>query len=124
MQNVILVVHLLLALSLVGIVLMQRSEGGGLGMGGGGGGGVMSSRGATTALAKITWALAIAFICTSITLTILAARDSAGSSVIDRLGTAPAADSSAPAGLGGDDLDGLLPPPTGDATTPLIPRAD
>ncbi len=37
MQNVILIVHLLLALSLIGAVLLQRSEGGGLGMGGGGG---------------------------------------------------------------------------------------
>ena len=36
MENVVLVVHLLLALSLIGVVLLQRSEGGGLGMGGGG----------------------------------------------------------------------------------------
>ena len=36
MENVVLVVHLLLALSLIGVVLLQRSEGGGLGIGGGG----------------------------------------------------------------------------------------
>ena len=41
MQNVILVIHLLLAIGLVGVVLLQRSEGGGLGIGGGGGGGGM-----------------------------------------------------------------------------------
>jgi preprotein translocase subunit SecG len=73
MENVILIVHLILALCLIGVVLLQRSEGGGLGMGGGGGGGVMSGRAAATALGKLTWAFAIAFICTSITLTVLAA---------------------------------------------------
>jgi hypothetical protein len=46
----------------------------------------MSGRAAATALGKVTWVLAIAFICTSITLTILAAQRSAGTSVIDRLG--------------------------------------
>ena len=65
MQNVILIVHLLLALSLIGAVLLQRSEGGGLGMGGGGG--AMSQRAAATALGKVTWILAIGFIVTSIT---------------------------------------------------------
>ncbi|MGR3504549.1 MAG: preprotein translocase subunit SecG [Paracoccaceae bacterium] len=118
MENVILIIHLLLALALIGVVLMQRSEGGGLGMGGGGGG-AMSGRAAATALGKVTWILAIAFICTSITLTIIAAQKSAGSSVLDRIGSersAPAADPVAPAG-------DLLPPPAGD-TAPLVPRAD
>ena len=64
MENIVLTIHLILALALVGIVLLQRSEGGGLGLGGGGGGGdgIMSGRGAATALTKITWVLAIAFI--------------------------------------------------------------
>ena len=120
MENVILIIHLLLALALIGVVLMQRSEGGGLGMGGGGGGGgVMSSRGAATALGKVTWLLAIAFICTSITLTIVAAQKSAGSSVLDRIGTERSAPASDPAAPLGD----LLPPPAGD-TSPLVPRAD
>ena len=57
MENVVLIIHLLLALGLIGVVLMQRSEGGGLGMGGGGGG-VMSGRAAATALGKVTWILA------------------------------------------------------------------
>ena len=51
MENVVLVIHLILALLLIGAVLLQRSEGGALGMGGGGGGGgVMSGRSAATAL--------------------------------------------------------------------------
>ncbi len=122
MENVVLIIHLLLALALIGVVLMQRSEGGGLGMGGGGGGGAMSGRAAATALGKVTWILAICFIITSITLTIIAAQKSAGSSVLDRLGDAPAAATeSAPSGLGeGSDL----LPPSVDDNAPLVPRAD
>ncbi len=120
MENVILTVHLILALLLVGVVLLQRSEGGGLGMGGGGNG-VMSGRGAATALTKLTWALAACFIATSMTLTYLAAVEADQGSVIDQLGgTAPAAEEApAPIAPGQD----LLPPSTGDApATP--PRAD
>ena len=122
MENVVLIIHLLLALSLIGVVLMQRSEGGGLGMGGGGGGGAMSGRAAATALGKVTWILAIAFIITSITLTIIAAQKAAGSSVLDRMSDAPAAvEESAPSGLGeGSDL----LPPSADDNAPLVPRAD
>ena len=48
MENVVLIIHLLLALALIGVVLLQRSEGGGLGMGSGGG--AISQRAAATAL--------------------------------------------------------------------------
>ena len=121
MENVILVIHLVLALGLIGIVLLQRSEGGGLGIGGGGGGGVMSSRGAATALGKLTWLFAIAFLGTSITLTVIAAKNAADSSVIDTLGIqAPAAEGDAPAL---PDVTDLLPPSSADdSLTP--PRAD
>lgn len=86
MENVVLTLHLILALALIGVVLMQRSEGGGLGMGGGGGGAV-SGRGAATALSKLTWIIAIGFLITSLTLTVLATTASRGDSVIERLGT-------------------------------------
>ncbi|MEX0285350.1 MAG: preprotein translocase subunit SecG [Paracoccaceae bacterium] len=120
MENVVLIIHLFLALGLIAIVLMQRSEGGGLGMGSGGGGAV-SGRAAATALGKLTWILAAAFICTSMALTVIAAQKSAGSSVIDRLGpVTPEASDSAPADLPlGEDL----LPPTADGEAPL-PRAD
>ena len=120
MQNVLLIIHLVLALCLIGAVLVQRSEGGGLGMGGGGG--VMSSRGAATAMAKLTWVFAACFIATSITLTILAARGSDGASVLDRLAPAPAEAPATP-DAGGDLLPGgnLLPPPAGSSTDPLTP---
>ena len=122
MENVVLIIHLILAFGLIGIVLLQRSEGGGLGMGGGGGGGAMSGRAAATALGKLTWILAAAFICTSLALTIIAAEKAAGTSVLDRLGTQPAQSESAdPVQL--PDAGNLLPPTEGD-DAPLVPRAD
>ncbi|MEY8839734.1 preprotein translocase subunit SecG, partial [Cribrihabitans sp. XS_ASV171] len=118
MENVVLIIHLLLALSLIAVVLMQRSEGGGLGMGGGGG--VMSGRSAATALSKVTWVLAVAFIVTSLTLTIIAAQKAAGTSVLDRLGVPEATetrDGTTPSVPVGSDL---LPPAQGD-DAPLVP---
>jgi preprotein translocase subunit SecG len=114
MENVILIVHLILALCLIGVVLLQRSEGGGLGMGGGGG--AISARGAATALGKLTWAFAVAFIATSITLTVLAARNSADSSVVDRLGLETDEQGAPRATLPVDDL--LPPPENGGPLTP------
>jgi len=122
MENVVLTVHLLLALALIGVVLLQRSEGGGLGMGGGGGG-AQTGRSAATALGKLTWVLAIAFICTSMTLTVIAAKNSAGSSVLDRIVDRPAAsaaDEEDPAAATGGTL---LPPAAGD-DAPLLPTAE
>jgi preprotein translocase subunit SecG len=116
MENVVLVIHLILALSLIGVVLLQRSEGAALLSGGGN----MTGRSTMTPLGKVTWALAIAFIATSVTLTIIAAEKSAGTSVVDRLGTEAPAEAEAPALPPAEDL---LPPSGGDA--PLTPpRAD
>ena len=112
MENVVLVIHLILALGLIGIVLLQRSEGGGLGIGGGGGGAY--GRPASTALGKVTWLFAIAFIVTSLTLTIIAAKNSEGDSVIERLGTETNDDNGTK--ILGDDL---LPP--SDSDDPLTP---
>ncbi len=116
MENVVLVVHLILALSLIGAVLLQRSEGGGLGIGGGGG--AAGARPAATAMGKFTWFLAIGFIATSIALTIIAAEKSAGASVLDRLTDAPASAPAATPDLG----ENLLPPSSDDA--PLVPSGN
>ncbi|HBJ39623.1 MAG TPA: preprotein translocase subunit SecG, partial [Hyphomonas sp.] len=73
MQNVILVVHILACLIVTGLVLIQKSEGGGLGIGGGGGGGagsLMSGRGAAGALVRSTIMFAGIFFVTSLALTI------------------------------------------------------
>lgn len=116
MNTVVLTIHLLLAFGLIIVVLLQRSEGGGLGIGGGGG--VVSGRGAATALSKLTWTLGAGFVCTSLALTVLSAREAGVTSVIDRLdggiaAPGPAGDVPAP-GSGGS----LLPPPPSDATAP------
>ena len=116
MENVVLIIHLILALSLIGTVLLQRSEGGGLGMGGGGG--ATGSRPAATAMSKFTWALAIAFICTSIALTLIAQSNSSGASVADRLTPVPTEEGVEVPSLG----DSLLPPSADD--TPLLPAGE
>ncbi len=125
MENVVLAIHLIVALLLVGVVLLQRSEGGGLGIGGGGGG-VVSGRAAATALGKVTWGLAIAFIATSITLTILSARDSASSSVIDQIGGTTPAPATAPAtgsttAPAAPNLGAVPTTPAPSSTSPAIP---
>ncbi len=103
MVEVLLVVHILLALALIGVVLLQRSEGGGLGIGGGGGGGggmggFLTGRGTANLLTRTTAILAAGFMATSILLTILAGTDKP-TSILDTLpGQTPApSGSSAPA---------------------------
>lgn len=110
MENVILTVHLILALLLIGVVLLQRNEGGALLSGGG----AMTARGAANALTRLTWIFAGLFIATSITLTVLAARNAAGSSVVDQAPaeTAPAETPAAPAAPEGN----LLPPAPAETT--------
>ncbi|MDP2697802.1 preprotein translocase subunit SecG [Thalassospira sp.] len=89
MQTVILVIHLLLALSMIGVILIQRSEGGGLGIGGSGGGGgnfgVMSSRGAANLLTRTTGILAAAFMVTSLALALLSNTQSQPGSILDQV---------------------------------------
>ncbi len=97
MSNVLLVIHLMLAISMIGVVLLQRSEGGGLGIGGGGGGGgggmggFLTGRGTANLLTRATAILAACFMITSITLTILASGSAERRSIVDELpASAPA----------------------------------
>lgn len=83
MLYVILVIHLLIALALVGVILLQRSEGGALGIGGGGGGGFMSGRAAGNLLTRATAILATSFFVTSLSLAILANRGGDSGSFMD-----------------------------------------
>ena len=70
MQHVIIVIHLMLVLALIGVVLLQKSEGGGLGIGSTGG--FMTSRGTANVLTRATAILAGLFFATSLILSILA----------------------------------------------------
>ncbi len=75
MQTVLIVIHLMVVLALIGVVLIQRSEGGGLGIGGGGGGsggGFFTARGTANVLTRATAILALIFFITSLSLTIVA----------------------------------------------------
>jgi preprotein translocase subunit SecG len=89
----LLVVHTLIAIALVAVILLQRSEGGGLGIGGGTGGGLMTARGAANLLTRSTTILATAFIVSSIVLAVLAAGTNKVKAVDTSLanGAAPAA---------------------------------
>lgn len=93
MEHVILIIHLILALSIIGLVLLQRSEGGGLGIGGGGGGlGAFASAGSTAnVLTRATAFCAVAFFCTSLTLAVLAGTGTRSSSLLENLDNSPVA---------------------------------
>ncbi len=83
MQTVIVVIHLMVVVALVGVVLLQRSEGGALGIGGGGG--FMSVRGAANALTRTTAILAAAFFATSISLGVLARIESKPTDILKQI---------------------------------------
>ena len=88
------VIHVAIAMALVGVILLQKSEGGALGMGGGGMSGFMTGRSTANLLTRTTAILAACFMLTSIALAILAARShSTGHSILDQIPvqTAPAA---------------------------------
>ena len=83
MTQVILVIHVILAISMIGVVLLQRSEGGALGIGGGGG--FMSGRSQANFLTKATAVLAGLFMLTSLTLTMMAGNRGGQTSIVDEI---------------------------------------
>lgn len=120
MEVFLLVVHLLIALALVGIVLLQPSEGGALGQGQGPGGlsGMMQGRSAASALTRATVWLGVAFFATSISLTLLAKANRTASPIAPVSGpSAPAGPTSIPIPEGG--LLGPAPAAAPGAATPL-----
>ena len=112
MQHVIIVIHLMLVLALIGVVLLQRSEGGGLGIGSTGG--FMTSRGTANVLTRATAILAGLFFVTSLLLSILAGMNRKPTSVLQGEQSTPAAPvTPAPLGSGGgllNQLQGGTPP--------------
>lgn len=109
MENIVLTIHLILALLLIAVVLLQKSEGAALLSGGGN----TQARPKSTGLTKVTWGLAAAFIVTSLSLTVLATRGTTSGSVIENL--LPPTTESQPAAPGSE----LLPPmPVAPTTTP------
>ena len=84
MANVLIVAHLLIVLAMIAVILLQRSEGGGLGMGGGTANGMMTVRGSANVLTRTTAILAVLFFTTSIGLTILSEIDRGSRSILER----------------------------------------
>ena len=82
--GILLTIPIIVCVCLIGVVLMQRSEGGALGMGGGPTG-FMSARGAGDLLTRVTWILGSIFFVLSLALTLLSGREGAADSVVDRM---------------------------------------
>ena len=135
MQTVLIVIHLMIVLALVGVVLIQRSEGGGLGVGGGSG--FMSARGTANALTRTTAILATLFFITSLGLGLLARYESKPTDILDRIpagtaapggnvldqlpGAAPATPAPAASGAAAPAANGAAAPAP---ATPAAPKAD
>jgi preprotein translocase subunit SecG len=83
------VVHVLIALALIGVVMLQKSEGGALGMGGGGMSGFMTGRSTANLLTRTTSILAVLFFATSIILVMLNNVARAPRSIVDEGGPLP-----------------------------------
>lgn len=128
MQTVLLVIYLMVVVALIGVVLIQRSEGGGLGIGGGSG--FMSARGTANALTRTTAILATLFFAISLALGILARYESKPTDILDRI---PAANGTTQGGGSVlDQLPGAAAPATqapattttaAPATAPADPNA-
>ncbi len=107
---VLFIVHVLVALALIGVIMLQKSEGGALGMGGGGMSGFMTGRSTANLLTRTTAILGAAFFATSILLVLLGQADRGPRSIIDQ-------------GGGPLPTTPLMPnlPPAPGAPTPAIP---
>src|SRR5262249_62215277 len=112
----LLVVHILVATSLIGVILLQKSEGGALGMGGGGMSGFMTGRSTANLLTRTTAILALVFMLTSLSLVWFSNRGNAPRSIIDQGAPPPPAAPAAP----------IAPPsqaPPSDPPQPIPPLA-
>jgi preprotein translocase subunit SecG len=86
METLVLTIHILIAVALVAVILLQRSEGGGLGIGGSSsGGGFMTARGTANLMTRATTFLAIGFFATTVVLAILAGYSNEPTSIVDEV---------------------------------------
>jgi preprotein translocase subunit SecG len=123
MQTVIIVIHLMIVLAMIGVVLLQKSEGGGLGIGSTGG--FLSSRGTANVLTRTTAALAALFFASSLFLSLLAGWGRKPTSIIQNTGAPQQQTPGAPLGQGGGVLDTLRQQeqPAPPAPGPQVPRS-
>ncbi len=132
MQQVIIVVYLMVVFAMIGVILLQRSEGGGLGIGSGGG--FMTSRGTANVLTRATAVLAALFFGISLLLSIMASMERRPTSIVTPGSTqqAPGGPAAPLGGSGGGVLDRLKnlggeqpapPPPAAPPSGPQVPRS-
>jgi preprotein translocase subunit SecG len=124
MQTVLILIHLMVVLVMIGVVLLQKSEGGGLGIGSSGG--FMTSRGTANVLTRATAILAAIFFSTSLLLSIVAGIDRKPTSILQNSGGEPGpAAPGGPAGPGGvfNQLRQQSEPPTPAPAAPTAPEA-
>jgi preprotein translocase subunit SecG len=121
MQHVVIVIHLMLVLALIGVVLLQKSEGGGLGIGSTGG--FMTSRGTANVLTRATAILGALFFATSLVLSILAGMNRKPAAIIQGGQSAPIA----PGPTSPTDASGILKQlqgaPAAPPAAPAVPSA-
>jgi preprotein translocase subunit SecG len=126
MQTVLIVIHLMVVAAMIGVVLLQKSEGGGLGIGSTGG--FLSSRGTSNVLTRTTAILAATFFVTSLVLSIIAGMDRKPSSVIQGGGAPTQVPGTAPP-IGGQGGGGVLDTlrrteqPPAQPSGPQVPRS-
>ena len=122
MSTVLLLIHVMVAVALVGVVLLQRSEGGALGIGGGGGGGggFMTGRSTGSALTKTTAILAACFFVTSLSLSILASRNVGNTPSILPAGSSAPSDG----GLAPLQIPGAAAPTSSEPAAPSAPQSE
>jgi len=118
MQTVLLAVHLVIAVFLIGLVMLQKSEGGALGIGGGGGN-LFSARGVGNTLTRATAILAAGFFATSILLTVVANHKGSGAIVNIPVQSTPDAGSSA-----SGTAQVPAAPAQGNSDSALLPKLD
>ena len=118
MLTFLIVIHLMIVLGMCGLVLLQKSEGGGLGIGSSGG--FMTSRGTTNVLSRSTAILAACFFATSLLLSVIAGWNRNPGSIL-RTPAAPVSTPGAPApkAPGGNLLEQLKQQESG----PLVPQS-
>ena len=133
MQSVLLVIHILIVVALIGVVLLQRSEGGALGTGGGTGS-FMTGRGQANALSRATAILGALFFATALLMSILSSWNRAPTSILGKSAPTPAGQTAPAPVAPGNILDQLkqmegqsgapqTPAPAPAAPAPAAPAA-
>jgi len=121
--NILLVLTIIICIALVGVILLQRSEGGALGMSGGGPGAFMTARGTGDFLSTATQVLAALFFALCLIMTLISGRNTANSTVLDRMKLPPAQSSQSPALAPTPGAAAPAAPPSGIAPAPSLSSA-